>query len=146
MQLLERSGEVEVGLLLDAVGSLAAAATASDFDGLPEYCLRARESYASTSASSHFEAHSSVSSSTPEESILHTSSSLSTPSVESTAASQFHTSVESSVFGGGSVDQTAGDLSDVKSNIDSYNGTRAAPRKSKIYNPMTSKRKMCNIL
>ena len=50
------------------------------------------------------------------------------------------------VFGGGSVDQTAGDLSDVKSNIDSYNGAKAAPRKSKIFNPMTSKRKMCNIL
>ena len=76
--------------------------SSSDFGGLPEYCLRARDNYDSTSASSQFEAHSSVSSSTPEESILPTRSSLSIPSVESTAASQFHTSGESSVFGGGS--------------------------------------------
>ena len=50
-----------------------------------------------------------------------------------------------SVFGGGSVDHTEKDLNDVKSNLESYNGATTR-RKSKIYNPITSKRKMCNIL
>ena len=50
-----------------------------------------------------------------------------------------------SVFGGGRIDNSEQDLADVKSNLDSYNGATKR-RTSKIYNPITSKRSMCNLL
>lgn len=50
-----------------------------------------------------------------------------------------------SVFGGGRIDNSEQDLADVKSNLDSFNGATKR-RTSKIYNPITSKRSMCNLL